>query len=103
MDRESFLRKSGIKPPQPVTIDGEIVCYVRTLPFGEVRKLYDDPDNMDARLIVLSACDEQGTAILKDEDVSAVQAADGGVMQRVWLEASRVNGLTGSIEDAEKN
>jgi hypothetical protein len=50
-------------------------------------------DELLARVVALSACDEAGVRLFKDEDVAALQEKNGAVLERVALAALQHNGI----------
>lgn len=55
--------------------------------------------NIRARLVALTAVDEEGNLLFSQEDVEALGKKSAGVLDRVFSVAQRLNGL--SKEDAE--
>jgi hypothetical protein len=57
--------------------------------------------NARARLVYLSACDEEGERLFtKEQDVNALGKKSASALQRVWEAASRLSGL--KDEDVKK-
>jgi hypothetical protein len=50
-------------------------------------------DELLARVVALSACDEAGVRLFSDEDVNALQEKNGAVLERVALAALQHNGI----------
>lgn len=63
-----------------------------------------DLQNMRARFVALSVCDEQGARVFGDRDVEALGAKSASALQRVFEVAQRLSGLSASdVEELTKN
>lgn len=58
------------------------------------------PENVRARLVASTACDESGNTLFTPEDVTALGELSCAALDRVWELASRINRFT--REDAEE-
>ena len=65
---------------------------------GQSRRL--NMANMRARFVALSIVDEQGVRLFSDGDVAALGAKSAAALQRVYVVAQRLSGLTD--EDVEE-
>lgn len=54
-----------------------------------------------ARLLVLTICDEQGVRLFSDADIDIVSSLPANAIERLWSTACRLVGLR--PEDVEKN
>lgn len=67
-------------------------------------KFIVDTDDMRAKLIVFTAVDESGAALFTADDIPALSAKSAGVIERLFVVAQRLNGLSrDAVSDAEKN
>lgn len=108
--REDFFSKSGRKIV-PVELD-EMTVYVRSLSGKERATLMqsihkDDVVTMSMspiHLVVMSACDEHGNRLFNDDDFDAVGEHDASVLDKLAVEAGKLNALSAdAIDDAKKN
>ena len=51
--------------------------------------------------LVLTVCDENGDAVFTDEDISWLSEMEFSVIDRIYQEAQKINGMT--VEKATKN
>jgi len=54
-----------------------------------------------ALFLVLAVCDENGDAVFTDDDVSWLGEMEFSVIDRIYQEAQKINGMT--VEEATKN
>lgn len=60
--------------------------------------------NARAKLAVLAICDEQGQRIFSDADLAEMGKKSAGALQRVWIVAQRLSGITDEdMEELTKN
>lgn len=61
-------------------------------------------ENVRARLVVLTAVDAEGRRLFEDGDVEALGGKNAAAVDRLFVVAQRLNGLTVTeIEDTAKN
>jgi len=106
------LPRTAVSTPEWPVADGQI--FVRTLTAGE-RVSYSDTIDLDNRdsasvtkdlvsLVVLTACQADGTAIFNEADVANLQDKNGAVVHRIAMAAQEACGMTKeALEDEEKN
>lgn len=60
--------------------------------------------NARAKLAVLAICDEQGQRLFSDADLAEMGKKSAGALQRVWIVAQRLSGITDEdMEELTKN
>lgn len=60
--------------------------------------------NVRAKLVILAACDSDGTALFNDDDILALGAKSSAALERVFAVAQRLAGMTkGDIEELAGN
>lgn len=71
---------------------------------GSDRTLGQQNEYLNALVVVLSACDEEGNLIFSHDDIPQVQEVlDAGTIQKIVTAAFEMNGLNaGAIDEAEK-
>ncbi|KVG31453.1 hypothetical protein WJ30_14925 [Burkholderia diffusa] len=63
-----------------------------------------DTENMRAKLVIFTAVDETGTPLFTPDDLSALVGKNAAVIERLFVAAQRINGLSkDAVADAEKN
>ncbi|WP_234744896.1 phage tail assembly chaperone [Burkholderia sp. WTPI3] len=63
-----------------------------------------DTENMRAKLVIFTAVDETGTPLLTLDDLPALAGKNAAVIERLFVAAQRINGLSkDAVADAEKN
>lgn len=116
LNRESILKVSDIrKELVPVPEWGGDV-YVRSLTAAErdnfeaglIRQLNGKQtinlQNARAKLAVMAICDETGARLFTDADMKELSSKSAGALQRVWIVAQRLSGITDSdMEELTKN
>ena len=61
-------------------------------------------DNLRARLVVLTLCDDDGERVLQDKDATALGKKNAQVVDRLFEVARRLSGMTGSdVKELEGN
>lgn len=69
---------------------------------GKSRQM--DMNNIRARLAALCMCDADGNRLFADDDVFALGAKSAAAMERVFIAAARLNGITDKdVEELAKN
>lgn len=59
-------------------------------------------DNVRARLVSLTLCDEQGQRLFSDAEISALGKKSAKALDRVFAIAQRINGIGANEADATK-
>ncbi|ARK96168.1 hypothetical protein [Burkholderia pseudomallei] len=63
-----------------------------------------DTENMRAKLVIFTAVDETGTPLFTLDDLPALASKNAAVIERMFVAAQRINGLSkDAVADAEKN
>lgn len=63
-----------------------------------------DTENMRAKLVIFTAVDETGTPLFTPDDLPALASKSAAVIERLFVAAQRINGLSkDAVADAEKN
>ncbi|ARK50036.1 hypothetical protein [Burkholderia pseudomallei] len=63
-----------------------------------------DTENMRAKLVIFTAVDETGTLLFTLDDLPALAGKNAAVIERLFVAAQRINGLSkDAVADAEKN
>lgn len=62
-----------------------------------------DVSNFRAKLLVRCLVGEDGTALFTEADIAALAAKSAAAIQRCYTVASRLSGLTVSVEDLKGN
>lgn len=63
-----------------------------------------DPTGMRTLVVVLAACNEDGSALFRPEDMDALKAKSSIALNRIFDAASRLNGLAESgVESARES
>lgn len=63
-----------------------------------------DTENMRAKLVIFTAVDETGTPLFTLDDLPALASKSAAVIERLFVAAQRINGLSkDAVADAEKN
>lgn len=65
---------------------------------GQERRM----ENVRARLVALTLCDENAKRLFDDQDVSALGAKSARALDRVFTVAQRLNGIGAEQSDAAK-
>jgi len=60
-------------------------------------------ENVRARLVSLALCDETGTRLFSDADITVLGAKSAKALDRVFAVAQRLNGIGSDQVDAAKN
>lgn len=60
-------------------------------------------ENMRARLVSLTLCDESGERMFSDDEVTALGKKSAIALDRVFAVAQRLNGIGGEAVDTAKN
>lgn len=114
MDRETLLQAIG-RRVTAVEIEGVGSVYMREMSVGERdelrRRLFgaDGTATVSAtrwavETLALTLCDEHGRRLFADGDLSGLLDASQPLVERMFVEANRVNRLdAGALEAAEKN
>lgn len=74
-----------------------------------LRRMYDDKGNLknpeksfQASFLALCIVDDTGARVFEDDDIDALAGKNAMVLDRLFREAYRLNGLSG-LEEIEKN
>ncbi|HUX01014.1 MAG TPA: hypothetical protein VMY35_08540 [Phycisphaerae bacterium] len=71
---------------------------------GKGRNASIDVRGMKARIVALTACDENGELLFGIDDIAALNAKNAKALDRLFQVASRLNGLSDEdVEDLAKN
>jgi len=63
-----------------------------------------DTENMRAKLVIFTAVDETGSPLFTPDDLPALASKNAAVIERLFVAAQRINGLSkDAVADAEKN
>jgi hypothetical protein len=60
-------------------------------------------DNIRARLLARTVCSDDGNLLFTFADVEALGAKSSAALERVYVEAKRINGMLAKPDDAAKN
>jgi hypothetical protein len=111
LDREALLQAMELKTERVQIGDGEVI--ITEIGAADYIALYSDPAlqtdgavdmaKFSPALVARSVIDEQGNRIFTDEDIAAIGKGSVSVFEKLAATARRLNGLSGSIEEAAKN
>lgn len=116
LTKDQILKAADLQPVKvPVPEWGGDV-FVRALNAGERDRFEaslfagaggsrkQDLTNLRAKLVVLCCVDDSGKRLFADTDVDAVSAKAGAAVDRVFVAAQKLNGMTSvEVEAAAKN
>lgn len=108
MDKETFLNLCVVPPVvEPVdTPQGRF--YVRMMTAGQRDRFAEEHDanpnrNFRARVILATACDEEGKLLFTARDIPAISEVPANVIDPIIRAATRLNSMTDEdIEDVRK-
>jgi hypothetical protein len=102
----------AVQVPEWANGSGDATLYVRTMT-GHDAELFgwhasrmrdEEPNDFQARLVALTACDEQGNLLFRADQVAALGRKSAACVRRVYNAAAELNGLTDTaVDDARKN
>lgn len=94
-----------------VPFDGMKELYVREISAGDREAIEDGIENktigskLRATIFIKSVCDKDGNLVFTDEDLDEVNGYRLPLLQKVFEESNKINGLVGvdAVNEAEKN
>lgn len=105
--REQFLATPEKSPEkhhieEPFNLDVWL-CHWSSATRGKVIQIFDNTDELSvAKVVALSACDQDGVLLFSDKDVKDLARKDGILLEKIALRALDLNGLgKNKVEDAK--